>query len=277
MVAADTGGGPRVQVLDAAQFQAGADPTRGKVLADFLGIDRRQLPRRHPGGGRRRERRQDAGPGRRGRPGGRPAGGGLRRPVDDPGGDAVPGGGATSSSSSRASATGRASAVGDVDGDGRADLVAGAGPGGAPRVAVFSGSGIVASQGIGSPRVVDFYVSGDTHSRAGTRVTVKDLDRDGLADVVATVNSRAYVYTAAGIRAFHQTPLPGMTGPGTLGRRDPLRRRRRRRVHRVAAARRGSLRRCRRSHFGCPTPPASLCLRKPATGFSLRVTVGRGG
>jgi hypothetical protein len=80
---------------------------------------------------------------------------------------------------------------------------------------VFSGSGIVAGHGIGAPRVVDFYVNGDIHGRNGTRVAVKDLDRDGLADVVATVKSRAYVYTAAGIRAYHQTPLPGMTGPGT--------------------------------------------------------------
>jgi hypothetical protein len=80
---------------------------------------------------------------------------------------------------------------------------------------VFTGSGIVAGHGIGAPRVVDFFVTGDTSSRNGTRVAVKDLDRDGLADVIAAVSSRAYVYTAAGIRAFHQTPLPGMTGPGT--------------------------------------------------------------
>ena len=214
VISADTGGGPRVQVLDAAQFQAGADPTRGLVLADFLGIEDGNFR------------------------------GGTRVAFGDVNGDRTPdlvvaagqgGGPRVAVFDGRSIAPGVTPyrvvgdffvfeaalrnganvAVGDVDGDGRADLVAGGGPGGAPRVAVFNGSGIVSGQGIDSPRVVDFFVTGDTKSRNGTRVTVKDLDRDGRADVVATVNSRAYVYTAAGIRAFHQTPLPGMTGPGT--------------------------------------------------------------
>ncbi|HET6575806.1 MAG TPA: SdrD B-like domain-containing protein [Fimbriiglobus sp.] len=214
VVSADTGGGPRVQVLDAAQFQAGADPARGLVLADFLGIEDAHFR------------------------------GGTRVAVGDVNGDKMPdivvaagqGGGPRvaifDGRSIAPTATpfrvvgdffvfesrlrnGATVAVGDVDGDGLADLVAGAGPGGAPRVAVFGGSGIAAGEGIGSPRVVDFFVTGDTSSRKGTRVAVKDLDRDGLADVIATVSSRAYVYTAAGIRAFHQSPLPGMTGPGT--------------------------------------------------------------
>ncbi len=214
VVSADTGGGPRVQVLDAAQFQAGADPTRGKVLADFLGIEDSNFR------------------------------GGTRVAVGDVNGDKTPdvivsagkGGGPRVAIFDGKSVgpgvspyrvvgdffvfesalrNGASVAVGDVDGDGKADLVAGAGDGGAPRVAVFSGAGILAGAGIGSPRVVDFYVTGDTRSRNGTHVAVKDLDRDGQADVIATLGSRAYVYTAAGIRAFHQTPLPGMTGPGT--------------------------------------------------------------
>ncbi len=214
VVSADTGGGPRVQILDAAQFLPGADPTKGLVLADFLGIDDPDFR------------------------------GGARTAVGDVNGDGTPdlvvaagvGGGprvaifdgksigpaftptrlvADFFVFEAALRNGATVAVGDVDGDGRADLVAGAGNGGAPRVAVFSGTGILAGLGIDAPRVADFYVTDDFRSRAGTRVTVKDLDRDGKADIVATDGGRAYVYTAAGIKAFQTTPLPGQTSPGT--------------------------------------------------------------
>jgi hypothetical protein len=214
VVSADTGGGPRVQVLNAAQFLPGADPTKGLVLADFLGIDDPDFR------------------------------GGARTAVGDVNGDGVPdlivaagvGGGPRvaifdgrtinpAATPTRLVAdffvfeaalrNGATVAVGDVNGDGRADLIAGAGPGGAPRVAVFDGSGIMAGLGIDAPRVADFYVANDFGSRAGTRVTVKDLDRDGKADIVATDGGQAYVYTAAGIKAFQMTPLPGQTGPGT--------------------------------------------------------------
>ncbi|MCA1684045.1 MAG: FG-GAP-like repeat-containing protein, partial [Actinobacteria bacterium] len=146
VVAADAGGGPRVQVINAAQFLPGADPVQGKVLADFMGIADAKFR------------------------------GGARVAVGDLNGDGVSdlivaagkGGGPRvavfDGTSIRPDLTprritgdffafehtlrnGAVVAVGDVNGDGRADLVTGAGPGGAPRVVVFSGAGIAAGLG----------------------------------------------------------------------------------------------------------------------------------
>ncbi|WP_145241648.1 FG-GAP repeat domain-containing protein [Urbifossiella limnaea] len=71
-------------------------------------------------------------------------------------------------------------AVGDVDADGRADLIAGGGPGGGPRVLVLSGQALVG--GVQQP-LGDFF-AGDTGSRGGVRVTARDLNADGRADVI---------------------------------------------------------------------------------------------
>ena len=67
-------------------------------------------------------------------------------------------------------------AVGDANGDGTADVIVGAGPGGGPTVEVFSGTD--------GTLLKTFTVGGDT-SRAGVSVAAADFDGDGRVEVVA--------------------------------------------------------------------------------------------
>ncbi|MBY0513379.1 MAG: hypothetical protein K2P78_05650, partial [Gemmataceae bacterium] len=77
-------------------------------------------------------------------------------------------------------------AAGDLDGDGRAELVFGAGPGGAPRV-------VVIDPATGVAPVATFFTLGDTESRAGAPVTVDDRDGDGRPEVYAMNPARGLV------------------------------------------------------------------------------------
>ena len=83
-------------------------------------------------------------------------------------------------------------AIGDVNGDGKADLITGAGPGGAPHVKIFSGADLL-NPAIGPANAVPFanFFAGDSNSRGGVRVAVKSLDNDLKADLITGVGDNA--------------------------------------------------------------------------------------
>jgi hypothetical protein len=81
-------------------------------------------------------------------------------------------------------------AVGDLDGDGKAEIIAGGGPGGGPRVTAFSGADLIASGGGTLTQLANFF-GGDPSNRGGIRVAVKNLDGDDRADIVVGAGTGA--------------------------------------------------------------------------------------
>jgi glucose/arabinose dehydrogenase len=108
-------------------------------------------------------------------------------------------------------------AAADLDGDGRADIIAGAGPGGAPRVTGFSGSNFLT----GLPTVMTDFFAGNMSDRSGVTVTTADADGDGKPDIfTGGANGRVAVFRVVGgppvgVREF--TPFNGFTGGVFVG------------------------------------------------------------
>jgi hypothetical protein len=70
-------------------------------------------------------------------------------------------------------------AVGDLDGDGKAEIVTGAGFGGGPHVRIFDMSGKVKSQ----------FMAYDKNFRGGVNVAVGDVDNDGIKEIITGAGS----------------------------------------------------------------------------------------
>ena len=103
----------------------------------------------------------------------------------------------------------------DVNGDGFAELIAGAGPDGGPRVVAFDGKALV-----GAPQtqtLVSSFFAGDPDNRDGVPVAVSDYNGDGLADLLtgvgepmnsaASSSSPATIYAATSLTDPTPTPL----------------------------------------------------------------------
>jgi hypothetical protein len=106
-------------------------------------------------------------------------------------------------------------AVGDVDGDGKADVIAGTGPGGGPNVKVISGALITRVGVDGLPdasAVLASYFAYDPNFRGGVTVGAGDVNGDGFADVVTAVGPGG----GSHVKAYdgRRLVLAGPTAPG---------------------------------------------------------------
>jgi glucose/arabinose dehydrogenase len=96
-------------------------------------------------------------------------------------------------------------AVGNLDGDRFGDLIAGAGPGGGPRVLTLSGA-LLPSQGVTAATEASFF-AGDATARGGVPVAARNTDGDALDEVITgTAGGSAPRVTVYGVSGSSVTP-----------------------------------------------------------------------
>ncbi|MDB5313509.1 MAG: hypothetical protein JWO38_7711, partial [Gemmataceae bacterium] len=219
VITPDEGGGPRVVVLEGGDF---------KKVADFLGIADPNFR-----GGARTAVGDVTGDGFGDVAVAAGFGGGPRVSVVD--GKALLSGRVThpfndffvfGGSDALSLRDGAFIALGDVNGDGFADVIAGGGPGGGPRVRIVSGQDLLTKPAAQVGVIANFF-AGSANSRGGIRVAAKSLTGGKNADVVtgdgelegSTVTAYKGASLAAGgtdkISSFD--PFPGFLGGVYVG------------------------------------------------------------
>ncbi|HET6576290.1 MAG TPA: VCBS repeat-containing protein, partial [Fimbriiglobus sp.] len=103
-------------------------------------------------------------------------------------------------------------ASGDVNGDGFADVIAGGGPGGGPRIFAVDGKTLIATAGASKVQVANFFATDDVTNRGGVRVAARDLNADGRSDILAGDGPGA----GARVRAFDSATLTADGRPPEL-------------------------------------------------------------
>jgi hypothetical protein len=107
-------------------------------------------------------------------------------------------------------------AGGDLNGDGFADVIAGGGPGGGPRVYAVDGKSLV--QTGARVQAANFFASDDVNNRGGVRVAARDLDADGRADIITGDGPGS----GARVRVFGTATLSADGRPAELFEADPF-------------------------------------------------------
>jgi hypothetical protein len=101
-------------------------------------------------------------------------------------------------------------AAGDLNGDGKADLIFGAGPGGGPRVFVLDAAKVLSGDfdAARSAPLANFFAY-DSSDRRGVQVAVKDVDGDGRLDLLAGSGTSQAITLYSGAAAAWTGGDPG--------------------------------------------------------------------